>query len=94
MANKTYNSPLFLTGGIPMPTQDGDIYIPVSKDGRLGTGQIYDEFRTWFYNPDVQENLLESYKECKASDILDMYGTGSIPGFEPDKPSSWESLLE
>ena len=90
MANKSYNSPLFLTGMTPTV---GEIPIRASQEGRLGTGQIYDKFTEWFNSPDVQENLLESYKECKASDILDMYGTGSIPGFEPNDPSSWERLL-
>ena len=92
MANKTYNSPLFLTG--EMPIQPGNIYIPVSKEGRLGTGQIYDKFTEWFNSPDVQENLLKSYKECEASDILNMYSNGSITGFEPNDPSTWESLLQ
>ena len=87
MANKTYNSPLFLTGG--MPTQPGDIYIPVSKEGRLGTGQIYDEFRTWFYNLDVHENLLQAYKDMSADDIL----SHQPEGFNPNDPSSWERLL-
>ena len=87
MANKTYNSPLFLTG--EMPIQRGDIYIPVSKEGRLGTGQIYDEFRTWFYNPDVHENLLQAYKDMGADDILN----DPPNGFNPKDPSSWERLL-
>ena len=87
MANKTYNSPLFLTG--EMPIQPGNIYIPVSKEGRLGTGQIYDEFRTWFYNPDVQENLKKDYKGLTPDSP-----TGWPDGFDMAKPSTWESLLE
>ena len=87
MANKAYNSPLFLTGG--MLPQGGDIYIPVSKEGRLGTGQIYDEFRTWFYNPDVQENLKEDYKRLNPDSP-----TGWPDEFDPSTPSTWESLLQ
>lgn len=88
MANKTYNSPLFLTGG--MTIQDGDIYIPVSKEGRLGTGEIYSTFAQWLADPDVQENLQTTYQGKSADDILGM----NISGFEQDKPSTWESLLE
>lgn len=87
MANKTYNSPLFLTGG--MPTQPGDIYIPVSKEGRLGTGQIYDAFNAWFNSPDVKENLKEAYKGLSPEST-----TGWPDGFEMTKPSTWELLLE
>ena len=87
MANKTYNSPLFLTG--EMPILPGNIYIPVSKEGRLGTGQIYDEFRTWFYNPDVQENLKEAYKRLTPEST-----TGWPDGFELNDKSTWELLVE
>lgn len=88
MANKTYNSPLFLTG--EMPILPGNIYIPVSKEGRLGTGEIYSTFAQWLADPDVQENLQLKYQEKTADQILEM----NITGFEPDKPSTWESLLE
>lgn len=88
MANKAYNSPLFLTGG--MLPQGGDIYIPVSKEGRLGTGEIYSTFAQWLADPDVQENLQTKYQGKSADDILGM----NISGFEQDKPSTWESLLE
>ena len=87
MAIKAYNSPLFLTG---MTITDGEIPIRASQEGRLGTGEIYDKFNAWFADPDVHENLLEKYQKCTADDILNM----KIPGFEPDKPSTWESLLE
>ena len=87
MANKAYNSPLFLTGMTPT---DGEIPIRASQEGRLGTGEIYDAFNAWFADPDVQENLQSKYQGKTAAEILGM----NITGFEPDKPSSWESLLE
>lgn len=87
MANKAYNSPLFLTGG--MLPQGGDIYIPVSKEGRLGTGEIYSMFAQWLADPDVQENLQLKYQKKTAAEILEM----NITGFEPNDPSSWERLL-
>ena len=90
MANKTYNSPLFLTGVMPMQPQRGNIYIPVSKEGRLGTGEIYDVFNAWFADPDVHENLQSQYQGKTADDILGM----NITGFKPDDPSTWESLLQ
>ena len=87
MANKTYNSPLFLTG---MSVTNGEIPIRSSQEGRLGTGEIYDAFSVWFSDPDVQENLQPKYQGKSADDILGM----NISGFEQDKPSTWESLLE
>ena len=87
MANKAYNSPLFLTG---MKPTDGEILITVSQEGRLGTGEIYDAINAWLADPDVQENLQSKYQGKTADVILGM----NITGFEPGNPSSWESLLE
>lgn len=87
MANKSYNSPLFLTGMTPT---DGEIPIRASQEGRLGTGEIYDAFNAWLADPDVQENLQSQYEGKTADYILGM----TITGFKPDDPSTWESLLE
>ena len=86
MANKAYNSPLFLTG---MKPTDGEILITVSQEGRLGTGQIYDEFNAWFYNPDVQENLNSSGESFNLDDVKTWPG-----GFNPNDKSTWELLVE
>ena len=87
MANKTYNSPLFLTG--EMPTLRGDIYIPVSKEGRLGTGQIYDEFTAWFGNDDVKENLNSYGRSFNINDEKTW-----PDGFKLNDKSTWELLVE
>lgn len=86
MANKAYNSPLFLTG---MEITDGEIPIRASQEGRLGTGQIYDEFTAWFGNDDVKENLNSYGRSFNINDER----TWPV-GFKLDDKSTWELLVE
>ena len=86
MANKAYNSPLFLTGMTPT---DGEILITVSQEGRLGTGEIYDEFSAWFGNDDVKENL-NSYGRS-----FNINNESTWPdGFNLNDKSTWALLVE
>ena len=86
MANKAYNSPLFLT---EMTIKDGEILVTVSQEGRLGTGEIYDEFTAWFGNDDVKENLNSYGKSFNINDESTWPG-----GFKLNDKSTWELLVE
>ena len=86
MANKAYNSPLFLTGMTPT---NGEIPIRASQEGRLGTGEIYDEFNAWFADPDVQENLNSSGESFNLDDVKTWPG-----GFKLNDKSTWALLVE
>ena len=86
MANKTYNSPLFLTGMTPT---NGEIPIRASQEGRLGTGEIYDEFSAWFGNDDVKENLNSYGRSFNINDEKTW-----PDGFKLNDKSTWELLVE